>query len=472
MPQETAMEKYVEDLKQIVETMAFTDKVADFLTVVGPFYIEVPLGAEDASDSEDKLGVPIRERLGKADFLPMATPTPMQETDEYDELCNATIVDREMSRMESDSCHAMASPHVSPLQREMESSPDLSDDSDGKKQDVLIGAGERGTRVNGHQSDSDSETDYCDTQSEPAAEQDCHPPHQEQQQVLTKACLASYENRNGAIRPNGVELMPNEKHCKNNSESDVWSKLSKSRAIDSPAVVVPTKSLNGNALSVGSSARTFVPSMHLSGKEQDQDCLSSSGDDLSSDSSVASSMSNSIDGRRARAVDVRPYTARGGRNEGDDSRWRRGTGTGAQSSGQETPSAQGTSHAGEATTVPSSSSGAGGDGGRGSRGAGRTQEDVGEQIALTLIRLQQDMENVLARLSALETLSITQHNYLMHANNHQSAGARQPQGSLWSWLFPRLPARTVVFMVGWPFAAFMLLKFIRSRQRVRRLMWE
>ena len=55
--------------------------------------------------------------------------------------------------------------------------------------------------------------------------------------------------------------------------------------------------------------------------------------------------------------------------------------------------------------------GAGGAGGGGHSGAGMTGDyrtDVNEQIAVALVRLQQDMTSVLTRLHTLESLQLAQ----------------------------------------------------------------
>jgi len=49
MPKEEAMKNYVDELKQIVETMSFTEDVASFMHVLGPFYEIVYDGQEPDS---------------------------------------------------------------------------------------------------------------------------------------------------------------------------------------------------------------------------------------------------------------------------------------------------------------------------------------------------------------------------------------------------------------------------------------
>lgn len=46
MPKEEAMKKYVDELKQIIETMSYSDSVANFMHVLGPFYEAVYDGQE------------------------------------------------------------------------------------------------------------------------------------------------------------------------------------------------------------------------------------------------------------------------------------------------------------------------------------------------------------------------------------------------------------------------------------------
>lgn len=63
MSKEDAMNNYIEDLKkvtlQIVETMAFTDKVAEFMDNVGPFYemVDLPLPTKKSEWSGNESGI-------------------------------------------------------------------------------------------------------------------------------------------------------------------------------------------------------------------------------------------------------------------------------------------------------------------------------------------------------------------------------------------------------------------------------
>lgn len=59
MPKEEAMGKYVDELKQIIETMSFTESVSKFVEILGPFYEFVPLSkmgtlnGDKGSDDDD-----------------------------------------------------------------------------------------------------------------------------------------------------------------------------------------------------------------------------------------------------------------------------------------------------------------------------------------------------------------------------------------------------------------------------------
>ncbi|KFM67517.1 Acyl-CoA-binding domain-containing protein 5, partial [Stegodyphus mimosarum] len=54
MSEETAMEKYVEELTKVIETMSYNEKVSKFMALIGPFY-EVVMSDEVDSANEKKV---------------------------------------------------------------------------------------------------------------------------------------------------------------------------------------------------------------------------------------------------------------------------------------------------------------------------------------------------------------------------------------------------------------------------------
>ncbi|XP_051061546.1 acyl-CoA-binding domain-containing protein 5 isoform X3 [Phodopus roborovskii] len=101
--------------------------------------------------------------------------------------------------------------------------------------------------------------------------------------------------------------------------------------------------------------------------------------------------------------------------------------------------------------------GSGGDGerwgsDRGSRGS------LNEQIALVLIRLQEDMQSVLQRLHKLETLTASQAKLSLQSSNQPSS-----QRPSW-WPFEMSPG-ALAFAIIWPFIAQWLVHLYYQRRR-------
>ncbi|XP_075683631.1 acyl-CoA-binding domain-containing protein 5 isoform X2 [Rhinoderma darwinii] len=104
--------------------------------------------------------------------------------------------------------------------------------------------------------------------------------------------------------------------------------------------------------------------------------------------------------------------------------------------------------------------GSGGDGGErwgSDRGA---EGSINEQIAAVLVRLQEDMQNVLQRLQTLEALTASQaRSLLLESNLHQSANKKP------SWWPFQISSGTMVFAIIWPFIAHWLIHLYLQRKR-------
>ncbi|CAN7983452.1 unnamed protein product [Ixodes hexagonus] len=96
-------------------------------------------------------------------------------------------------------------------------------------------------------------------------------------------------------------------------------------------------------------------------------------------------------------------------------------------------------------------SGGGGGGGSG-RGHQRLPLEVSEQLAVAVLRLQQTMDEVVARLEVLETL-------LQHSKSQQN--------QRW-WLFGGVAPHLLLLLLAWP-VVFQLGLYLVSRRRLRQL---
>ncbi|XP_066441235.1 acyl-CoA-binding domain-containing protein 5-like [Eleutherodactylus coqui] len=103
--------------------------------------------------------------------------------------------------------------------------------------------------------------------------------------------------------------------------------------------------------------------------------------------------------------------------------------------------------------------GSGGDGERWGSEKG-PEGSINEQIAVVLMRLQEDMQNVLQRLQTLEALTASQaRSALLESNLHQSANKKP------SWWPFEISSGTLVFAVIWPFVAHWLIHLYLQRKR-------
>ncbi|XP_025023161.1 acyl-CoA-binding domain-containing protein 5 isoform X2 [Python bivittatus] len=101
--------------------------------------------------------------------------------------------------------------------------------------------------------------------------------------------------------------------------------------------------------------------------------------------------------------------------------------------------------------------GSGGDGERWGSDRG-PRSSLNEQIAVVLIRLQEDMQNILQRLHALETLTTSQ--ATLHSDNQPDLPVKKPS---W-WPFEISPG-TLAFAILWPFVTQWLVHIYLQRRR-------
>ncbi|KAM8967362.1 acyl-CoA-binding domain-containing protein 5 isoform 2-T2 [Pelodytes ibericus] len=85
---------------------------------------------------------------------------------------------------------------------------------------------------------------------------------------------------------------------------------------------------------------------------------------------------------------------------------------------------------------------------------------LSEQITVVLMRMQDDMQNVLQRLQSLETLTASQARSLVLNSNYKQSAKRSPA---W-WPFDISPG-TLTFAVVWPFVAHWLVHVYLQRKR-------
>lgn len=100
-------------------------------------------------------------------------------------------------------------------------------------------------------------------------------------------------------------------------------------------------------------------------------------------------------------------------------------------------------------------------------------EQVQDQIATTLLQLQQDMNSVLNRLTILEALTVGQQarkgRTISDSSNSPISTPRQRHETVPSWWpFSDLSPRTAFFILLWPFVARWIMYVIKRRRHLRR----
>ncbi|XP_053569881.1 acyl-CoA-binding domain-containing protein 5 [Bombina bombina] len=85
---------------------------------------------------------------------------------------------------------------------------------------------------------------------------------------------------------------------------------------------------------------------------------------------------------------------------------------------------------------------------------------LNEQIAVILMRLQEDMQNVLQRLHKLETLTASQASSVLQESNYQHSSNKKP-----SWWPLGISPGTFAFAIIWPFVAHWLMHVYIQRRR-------
>ncbi|CAI9563078.1 unnamed protein product [Staurois parvus] len=104
--------------------------------------------------------------------------------------------------------------------------------------------------------------------------------------------------------------------------------------------------------------------------------------------------------------------------------------------------------------------GSGGNGGD-RRGSDRgTNSSLNEHIAVVLMRLQEDMQNVLQRLQTLEALTASQARSIQFESNIQQLPNKKP-----SWWPFEISSGTLAFAIIWPFVAHWLIHLYLQRKR-------
>lgn len=402
MPKEEAMNLYVEELKKIVETMSYTEKVEKFMDVLGPFYEMIDFG--------DKLSEPEIPHNGH------------KEHDDDEDDGNADVSTASQNQL-------------------------LTNGGATPTDDIAVGETEIHSKQNGHvmivTKDGFAEKYYSDSDSENDEFSDPVELQVEDIKILKKGIPDHNDNDSGFVDQVEHALT----RCAQNGgdrilvedgPNQLWAFFPNGTTGGSDHSSPEHRLVNGGLIN----GHSDYPSNYVADRslvEVKRMVARGGGDEDGAGGGAAGG----------------PAGQRRGSQAQDNAR-NRGV---RDSLNQPDPSLSG-------RTGPVSGLGGSGRGGPGPNVMPRS--DISEQIAMALLRLQRDMDNVLARLNVLETVALAQHNTAHErlAAQYGLSGevvTRRECGPSW-WPFRDVSFRTFVFFLTWPVVLQIVLKILSSRR--------
>ncbi|XP_029392714.1 acyl-CoA-binding domain-containing protein 5 isoform X2 [Mus pahari] len=395
MTKEEAMIAYVEEMKKIIETMPMTEKVEELLHVIGPFY-------EIVEDKESRKSSDLTSDLGN-----VLTSS------------NAKAVNgkAESSDSGAESEEEEAQGELKGAEQSGSDDKKMMKKSTDKNLEIIVTNGYKDSFGQDIQSDihTDSSRSTRSSEDEKLGDQSS------QQTGNTIVCVHQDTNEDPSEDASGVH------HLTSDSDSEVYCDSMEQLGQEEYYLGGdPTQHLESSGFcedaqqSPGNGSIGKMQMITVKGKGEvkhgGEDGRSSSGAPHREKRGGESEDFSSI--RRGRVGHRMPYLSEGTKGQqvgsgGDGERW-------------------------------------GSD--RGSRGS------LNEQIALVLIRLQEDMQNVLQRLHKLETLTASQAKLSLQTSNQPSS-----QRPAW-WPFEMSPG-ALAFAITWPFIAQWLAHLYYQRRR-------
>ncbi|XP_033732077.1 acyl-CoA-binding domain-containing protein 5-like isoform X2 [Pecten maximus] len=429
MDREQAMTSYVEELKKIVETMPQDQVVRDFMVKLGDFYEVVD---EKMPTSQDVALEGGQENLDLDHSMRVDIAHQLEENDpevESPEDLRSEELEERLRRNE-----ALADQI---LQLTDESSP-------------LLTNGMEAESTNSGQGDSESEEEFCDTSDHPS--QDSESPPREIEELMSGETVSGQMSTPIKSNKTGNHVHFNNSmtvHSGHQITQQVMSPISKSNLNTNEQLNIPASfPFHG----VNSNTRQLSESMLTHGASPDSQNVSmESVPDGNYQDRSTSSLEDSSSGQAENIGDRDHFKTAGSKVQG-----RPLLRNHSQQTGTGTRTGLFMAQGGAGEPIPRASS-------SGRRGEDKPQsgKEGNDQLAVTLMRLQQDMNRVLARLDSVESAVL----------QNRSQGDQKVQGSIWNskwWPFPSLTGRTFFFVFVWPFVVHWLLTRMFRRRRQNR----
>ncbi|XP_037366646.1 acyl-CoA-binding domain-containing protein 5 isoform X2 [Talpa occidentalis] len=415
MTKEEAMIAYVEEMKKILETMPMTEKVEELLHVIGPFYEIVE--DKKSGRSSDLTSVRL-EKISKylEDLGNVLTSTP-----------NAKTVNGKAESSDSGAESEEEETQEEVKGAEQNDNDKMTKSTDHKNLEIV---------TNGYDKDSFVQDVHNDIQVTSLKDRSAEEVKSVDQNLeKTRKTVSTHQD----VNDDYIEDVSGIQHLTSDSDSEVYCDSMEQFGQEEP--LDSFTSNNGPfRYCLGGNPKQPLENPVFSGNVQ----VSSGSGNCEDMHMIAVEGKGEVKhgGEDGRSNSGAPHREkRGGENE-EFSNVRRGKGHRMQHLSEGTKSRQ---------------MGSGGDGerwgsDRGSRGT------LNEQIALVLMRLQEDMQNVLQRLHKLETLTASQARASTLHTSDQSS-----QRPSW-WPFDMSPG-ALTFAIIWPFIAQWLVHLYYQRRR-------
>ncbi|CAK6432778.1 unnamed protein product [Pipistrellus nathusii] len=410
MTKEEAMIAYVEEMKKILETMPMTEKVEELLHVIGPFYEIVEdkksgRSSDLTSDLGNVLTSPPNAKTvnGKAESSDSGAESEDEEAQEEVKGAEQSDNDKKMTKKSTEH----------------------------KNLEIIVANGyDKDSFVQDVQNDIHASSSLSGRSTEEIKTVD------QNLEQTGKPAICIHQD----INDDHVEDVSGIQHLTSDSDSEVYC--------DSMEQLGQEESLDSFTSNNGP-YRYYLggdPNKPLENSGFPEDVQISPGNGNIGEMQVAAVEGKGEvkhGGEDGRGNSGAPHPEkRGGENE-EFSNVRRGRGHRMQHLSEGTKGRQ---------------MGSGGDGERWGSDRG-TRGSLNEQIALVLMRLQEDMQNVLQRLHKLETLTASQ----AKSSTLQTSNLSPSQRSSW-WPFEMSPG-ALTFAIIWPFIAQWLVHLYYQRRR-------
>ncbi|NXA44685.1 ACBD5 protein, partial [Nothocercus julius] len=407
MSKEEAMIAYVEEMKKILESMPMTDKVEELLQVIGPFY--------EIVEDKKKRGSDLTSDLSN---VMTSTPNMKAVNGKAESSDSGAESEEEGLREDEEKEMQLNGKEYKNVKQDLAAAKDLEKVTNGSYEDNFIPDLQNGIQTKSALNGLNVEEEVKKT---------------EQSLELTNNTA-----HHGASEENAEEISGTP-HLTSDSDSEVYCDSMEQLGLEEPLEVITSAkgSLKPSSPILDVDHSLLVANTGFPGRaDMTHGCLPL-GNDV--EEAVQDKGEVKRGGEDGKASNGGPHKEKKGGEKVDFYGVRRGRGHRPQPAGDGAQGGQ---------------TGSGGDGERWGSERG-PRGGLSEQLALLLLRLQEDMQGVLQRLHALEAAA---------ASQVRPARRRAPRGKPSWWPFEISPG-VLAFAVVWPFIAQWLVHVYLQRKR-------